>query len=75
MPKKRIEGIVVSTINDKTVKVSAERIKVHAFYGKRMKETKSYLAHDEENTLKIGDKVIIEETRPISKRKTWIVIK
>jgi len=75
MPKKRIEGIVVSTINDKTVKVSAERIKVHAFYSKRMKETKNYLAHDEENTLKIGDKVTIEETRPISKRKTWIVIK
>ena len=75
MPKKRIEGIVISNINDKTVKVEVESIKVHAFYGKRMKVSKRYLAHDEENALKIGDKVTIEECRPISKRKTWIVIK
>ncbi len=75
MPKKRIEGIVVSNINDKTVKVEAESIKIHAFYGKRIKVSKRYLAHDEENTFKVGDKVTIEECKPISKRKTWIVIK
>jgi len=74
MPKKRIEGVVVNTVNDKTVKVSTESIKVHAFYGKRMKASKNYLAHDEENKLKIGDKVMIEECKPISKKKTWKVI-
>ena len=74
MPKKRIEGVVVSNINDKTVKVESESIKVHSFYGKRMKVSKRYLAHDEENKLKIGDKVVIEECRQISKRKTWKVV-
>lgn len=75
MPKKRIGGVVISSTNDKTVKVQVDSIRVHPFYGKRMKVTKKYLAHDEDNSAKVGDRVTIEECRPISKRKTWIVIK
>jgi len=75
MPKKILKGLVVSNVNDKTVKVEVQSIKVHPFYGKRIKVSKKYLAHDEENMVKVGDKVQIQECMPISKKKTWKVIK
>jgi len=75
MPKKRLKGIVVSDKMQKTIVVRVERIKAHPKYKKRYKISKNYKAHDEKQTYKTGDNVIIEECRPISKHKTWRVIK
>ncbi|MCD6528362.1 30S ribosomal protein S17 [bacterium] len=75
MPKKQLIGKVVSTKMHKTVVVSVERLKVHPKYKKRYKSSKKYKAHDEKEECKLGDKVIIEECRPISKEKRWRVIK
>lgn len=72
--KKILEGIVVSDRMDKTIVVLVERIKQHPLYKKRYKVQKKYKAHDPENKHKVGDKVIIQECRPISKEKRWIVI-
>jgi len=74
MSKKRFEGIVVTDSADKTVRVEVSSIKIHPAYGKRLKRSKAFLAHDEENKHKVGDSVVIEETRPISKKKTWKVV-
>lgn len=71
---KVLKGIVVSDKMQKTVVVSVNRFVKHPKYGKYMKQSKKYKAHDEENVYKIGDKVSIEETRPISKDKTFKVI-
>jgi small subunit ribosomal protein S17 len=65
---------VVSDKTDKTVVVKVERKVKHALYGKIIRLSKKYHAHDEENTFKAGETVRIEETRPISKLKTWKVI-
>ena len=59
---------------DKTVTVLVDRRVMHPLYKKFIRRSKKYAAHDEENTCKIGDSVRIEECRPISKRKTWLVI-
>jgi small subunit ribosomal protein S17 len=59
---------------DKTVTVLVDRRVMHPLYKKFIRRSKKYAAHDEENTCKIGDTVRIEECRPISKRKTWLVI-
>ena len=75
MPKKQLKGIVVSDKMQKTVVVEVERIKVHPKYKRRYKVHKRYKAHDEKGEYKIGDQVIIEECRPISKEKCWRVIK
>jgi len=75
MPKKRLIGKVVSDRMDKTVVVEVERIKVHPKYKRRFKVSKRYKAHDEKNEYKVGDKVMIEECRPLSKEKRWRVIK
>ncbi len=72
--KKVLKGVVTSDKMDKTVVVKVTRFVVHKKYGKRIKKTKSYKAHDENNIKKIGDIVEIEETRPISKDKTFKVI-
>lgn len=72
---KKMTGIVVGNKMDKTLKVVVERIKVHPLYKKRIKEEKKFLAHNPEGEYKIGDRVEIEECRPISKRKRWRVIK
>jgi len=64
-------GIVVSDKMDKTIVVKIERKAKHPLYGKTVKITKKYKAHDEENVAKVGDKVMITETRPISKDKRW----
>ena len=67
------EGLVVSDKMDKTVVVAVETRKVHPLYKKAIRGTKKYKAHDEKNTCKIGDKVKIIETRPLSKEKSWRV--
>ena len=73
--RKKIDGIVVSDKMDKTVVVNANRFVKHKKYGKFYKIDKKYKAHDENNEYKIGDKVTIEETRPISKDKNFKVLK
>jgi len=75
MPKKQIAGVVLSNKMKKTVVVKTERIKEHPRYKKRYKVHKKYKAHDESGECKVGDKVIIEECRPMSKEKRWKVIK
>ena len=75
MPKRVLNGIICSAANKNTVVVEVERTFKHPIYKKYIKRSKKYHAHDESNTLKVGDKVIIEETRPISKLKSWIIIK
>jgi len=75
MPKRQLKGEVVSDKMQKTVVVRVERIKEHPKYKKRYKIHKKYKAHDEKGEYKIGDKVLIEECRPISKEKKWRVIK
>ena len=67
------EGLVVSDKMDKTVVVAVETKKVHPLYKKAIKVTKKYKAHDENNACKIGDKVKIIETRPLSRDKRWRV--
>jgi small subunit ribosomal protein S17 len=74
MPKKRLKGKVISTKMKKTVVVEVERIKAHPKYKRRYKVHKKYKAHDEKEECKVGDIVIIEECRPISKEKKWRVI-
>ncbi len=73
MSKKILEGIVVNNKADKTISVLVERRVMHKKYKKIIKRSKKYLAHDEENSLNIGDKVKIVESRPISKLKKWQV--
>lgn len=72
--RKTRKGTVVSDAMDKTVVVSVERRVAHPLYGKRINRRKKYHAHDEVNEYRTGDIVIIEETRPLSKRKRWRVI-
>jgi small subunit ribosomal protein S17 len=66
-------GFVVSDKMQKGVVVAVERQVRHGVYGKTQKRTSKFLAHDEENTAKVGDQVAIVESRPISRRKRWIV--
>jgi small subunit ribosomal protein S17 len=66
-------GTVVSDKMDKTVVVAVESLKRHRLYGRTMRRTKKYHAHDEENRCKIGDKVVIAESRPLSRTKHWLV--
>ena len=72
--RKQKTGVVVSNKMDKTVAVKVERRLMHPLYGKFVKRSKKFLAHDEENTCKIGDTVRIMETRPLSKDKRWRVV-
>lgn len=74
MPKRILTGVVVSDKTDKTVTVKVERKVKHPLYGKIIRRSKKYHAHDEDNAFKIGETVRIEETRPISKTKTWRVL-
>ena len=73
MPKRVLTGNIVSDKGDKTVVVLVERKVKHALYGKIIRRSKKYHAHDEGNAYHPGDIVRIEETRPISKTKTWAV--
>ncbi|WP_038055011.1 30S ribosomal protein S17 [Thermodesulfobacterium hydrogeniphilum] len=71
--RKQFIGTVVSDKMNKTVVVMVETLVKHPLYGKYIKRRKKYMAHDENNECKIGDKVLIEETRPLSRRKRWRV--
>ena len=74
MPKRILQGVVVSDKTDKTVTVKVERKFLHPLYQKTVRTSKKYAAHDEHNKYKIGDAVKIEESKPISKTKKWIVV-
>ena len=74
MPKRVLTGPVVSDKTDKTVVVKVERRVKHPMYGKIIRRSKKYHAHDEANEYREGETVRIEETRPISKLKTWKVL-
>ncbi|MCE9642803.1 MAG: 30S ribosomal protein S17 [Candidatus Andersenbacteria bacterium] len=73
--KRQLSGTVVRKSGAKTVSVEIVRVVAHPLYGKRMNRTSRYLAHDESNEITVGDAVLIEESRPLSKRKRWVVIK
>ena len=75
MPKRVLQGVVVSDKNDKTRVVKVERRFTHPVLKKTVRRTKKYHAHDENNQSKEGDQVWIEETSPISKLKRWVVMK
>ena len=74
MPKRILVGTVVSDKTDKTVVVQVERKVKHPLYGKIIRRSKKYHAHDEANAFRAGETVRIEETAPISKLKTWTVV-
>jgi small subunit ribosomal protein S17 len=74
MPKRILQGTVVSDKADKTITVLVERRVMHPVYKKFITKSKKYAAHDEANHFKIGDVVRIEECRPISKSKTWVAL-
>ena len=73
MPKRILIGTVTSDKTDKTVTVLVERKVKHPLYGKIIRRSKKYHAHDESNEYQLGDVVRVEETKPISKTKTWAV--
>lgn len=74
MPKRILQGVVVSEATDKTVIVRVERRIMHPLYKKFIRRSKKFMAHDETNACKVGDRVSIQECRPHSKRKTWQVL-
>ena len=74
MPKKTLQGTVISSKQDKTITVLVERKIRHPMLKKIIKRSKKYSAHDEDNKFKSGDKVKIVESRPISKLKRWVAI-
>ncbi|WP_342361930.1 30S ribosomal protein S17 [Terrarubrum flagellatum] len=74
MPKRILQGVVVSDKQDKTVVVKVERRFTHPLFKKTVRRTKNYHAHDEANLFKVGDTVDIQEGRPISKLKRWVVL-
>jgi small subunit ribosomal protein S17 len=74
MPRRILQGVVVSDKADKTITVKVERRFTHPLYKKTIMVSKKYLAHDPENSHKVGEKVRIIETKPLSKRKKWQVV-
>jgi small subunit ribosomal protein S17 len=74
MPKRVLQGVVVSDKNDKTIVVEVERRFTHPLFKKTVRRTKKYHAHDESNTFKEGDRVEIQESAPISKLKRWVAL-
>ncbi|MCK0069491.1 MULTISPECIES: 30S ribosomal protein S17 [Kordiimonas] len=74
MPKRILQGVVVSNKGDKTVVVNVERRVKHPLLDKIIKRSKKYHAHDESNQIQVGDVVRIQECRPLSKLKTWQVV-
>jgi small subunit ribosomal protein S17 len=71
--KAQLTGTVVSDKMDKTVVVAVERQVRHGLYGKSQRKTSTFVAHDEKNEAKVGDQVAIVESRPLSRRKRWVV--
>ncbi len=74
MPKRILQGVVVSDKMDKSVVVRVERRVMHPVYKKYIKRSSKYTAHDENNLHKVGDTVQIMESRPLSKTKSWVVV-
>ncbi len=74
MPKRTLQGVVVSDKQDKTVVVRVDRRFTHPIYKKTIRRSKNYHAHDENNQFKAGDLVRIEESKPLSKLKRWTVV-
>ena len=74
MPKRVLQGVVVSDKQDKTVVVRVERRFTHPVLKKTVRRSKKYHAHDEANSAKVGDTVLIQEARPFSKLKTWELV-
>jgi small subunit ribosomal protein S17 len=74
MPRRILQGLVVSDVNEKTVTVKVDRRFMHPVYKKFIVRSKKYLAHDESNQVKAGQTVRIQECRPLSKRKRWEVV-
>lgn len=74
MPRRVLQGTVVSDKADKTVVVRVERRIQHPLYKKFIRRSKKYMAHDEDNRFKVGDRVRIIECRPLSRRKSWEVL-
>ena len=72
--KQELVGRVVSSVNDKTITVLVETYKTHPLYGKRVKYSKKYTAHDEKNEASVGDTVRIRATRPLSKTKRYELV-
>jgi small subunit ribosomal protein S17 len=74
MPKRVLQGVIVSDKNAKTVVVDVERRFIHPVLGKTVRRSKKYHAHDENGEYKVGDIVRIQECRPLSKLKSWEVV-
>ena len=74
MPKRILQGTVVSNTTDKTVVVKVERQVKHPVFGKIVRQSKKFMAHDENNIAQVGETVRIQECRPISKRKSWVLV-
>ncbi|MES2601526.1 MAG: 30S ribosomal protein S17 [Pseudomonadota bacterium] len=74
MPKRTLQGVVVSDKQDKTIVVRVDRRFTHPIYKKTIRRSKNYHAHDENNQFKSGDVVRIEESKPLSKLKRWTVV-
>ena len=74
MPRRVLQGVVVSDKMDKTVTVQVERRFKHPLYKKYIRKSKKYAAHDESNDIKVGEVVNIRECRPLSKRKKWEIV-
>ena len=74
MPKRILQGVVVSDKTDKTIVVRVERRFTHPVMKKTVRRTKKYHAHDENNSAKAGDVVRIEECRPVSRSKSWMLV-
>ena len=74
MPTRQLHGTVVSNRMDKTAVVRVERLKAHPLYRKVIRLHSRYMVHDEENEARIGDEVVIEECRPMSRRKRWRIV-
>ena len=74
MPKRVLQGVVISDKADKTISVRVERRIMHPLYKKFIRRSKKYSAHDPENSCKVGDRVRIRECRPVSKLKRWEVL-
>ncbi|MDH3740038.1 MAG: 30S ribosomal protein S17 [Hyphomicrobiales bacterium] len=74
MPKRILQGVVVSDKGDKTITVNVERRFTHPMMKKTVRRTKKYHAHDEANTAQVGDIVRIQECRPVSRSKSWMLL-
>jgi small subunit ribosomal protein S17 len=75
MPRRVLQGVVVSDKNTKTVVVEVERRYTHPLFKKTVRRSKKFHAHDEDDACKVGDIVRIQESRPISRNKRWVVLK